>query len=166
MKPPGPILARSLFAQPGHVVEMDGQWRWNGEEWLPLQPGDICRHGQTGASLLWTGQEWKLPTWSKSDRDELAAVIDPEAFSGQDTEDATHWEIRRALARESARRALVHGYVLSTRLAALEPVVYHTKGLGYEVGDRVDVTWSNGRRTRHEVIEIVDGRPVLLALEP
>jgi len=165
MSAPEPILARSLFAQPGHVVEMDGRWRWNGQEWLPLQPGDECRHAATGASVTWTGESWQAARWSKSDRDELAAVLDPEAFSGQDTEDAAHWDTRRALARESARRALAHGYVLSTRLAALKPVVHHLTNLAYEVGDRVDVTWSNGQRTRHQVSAVVDGHPVLMALE-
>lgn len=54
---PSPHLARTLFAEPGHVISTeDGvRWRWNGTRWEPLQPGDTVLHPDRVTWQVWTG---------------------------------------------------------------------------------------------------------------
>jgi hypothetical protein len=59
VKRPEPRLARTLCAQPGHVLtEADGfRWRWDGQEWALLQPGDTVLAPDWVTWYVWTGRE-------------------------------------------------------------------------------------------------------------
>jgi hypothetical protein len=59
---PDPRLARALFALPGHLYgDGDGgHWRWDGDQWEPLRPGDTVLDPDRVTWRVWTGRELLL----------------------------------------------------------------------------------------------------------
>lgn len=155
---PTPAVAHGLFSQVGDVVtwgdetDSNAKYRWDGEAWQDLQVGDVCRNARDGSAMIWGGPVagWRKPLVDRSDVDELAAVIEPEyAHLSDDQPRVDH-------AAFLARRILEHGYTHTLRAPAVSPVAWHFPTVPYRVGDPVDVTWSNGKTTRHTVEAIAE----------
>lgn len=159
---PTRAVALMLFAQPGDIVtwgdlnDVNARYRWDGETWQPLQVGDVCRNARDGSAIIWGGPVagWRKPHVSRADVDELAAVLDPEYPNYSDE------QAQVSYVAALAERALAHGYIHTLRAPAVQPASYHFPRVPYQAGDPVDVTWSNGRTTRH-IIEAVSPEGVL-----
>lgn len=150
--------ARALFAQVGDVVTWSGDvsWRWDGEQWHQVQPGDVCRNARDGSAIVWTGDSWKPPRVDNYHVDQLARFLDPSLDQRPET---------RELMRELARRALAAGYVFALDRPDMHPAAYHVPRLDLQPGDLVDITWTNGRTTHHVVHKLnPDGPPTLRGL--
>jgi hypothetical protein len=58
MRPPR-RLARAMCFWPGHLIEDETGvlWRWDGEDFQPLQTGDVCLHADRMTWGRWNGQD-------------------------------------------------------------------------------------------------------------
>lgn len=110
---PGPVIPGKTYSVGplilGHVVD---ERRWDGQNWVPLEPGDWCLHAGTHAAVFWTGSRWARPRVTDGHVNDLAAVLCPEAWEDPETPEQS--EVRaglRSVARAFARRALAFGYI-------------------------------------------------------
>jgi hypothetical protein len=155
---PTAAVAHGLFSQVGDVVtwgdevDANAKYRWDGETWQDLQVGDVCRNARDGSAMIWGGPVagWRKPLVSRADLDELATVIDPKYPEYVDNQP------RVSEVAYIAQRILDHGYMHTLRAPAISPVAWHFSTVPYQVADLVDVTWSNGRTTRHTIEAIGD----------
>lgn len=104
---PSRALAGALLAATGHVIQWGGEnrrYRWNGTDWAPLQPGDWVLSAGDGLKVrYWTGTELVQPRVTEGRVEDLARVIDPEAFEFASPNGIGY-------ARMAARNALTYGY--------------------------------------------------------
>lgn len=56
---PSRRLAKATHAEPGHTCldRASACWRWDGDDWRPLQPGDTILDANRVNWFLWTGTE-------------------------------------------------------------------------------------------------------------
>lgn len=170
---PDPGVAYAHNSQPGDVIEWAGgvTWRWNGEEWRQLEPGDLCRNPRDGSSMVWSGDRF-TPWMVSPDRvNQLARLLDPDAYALD--MDALEPHIRQQLQRRRsgleymAQRAISHGWVNALDRPVATPAAYHVTSLDFQVGDPVDITWSNGITSHHQVVDLDDlSIPVLASIDP
>jgi hypothetical protein len=165
---PTPAIAHALFAQPGDVLtwgdegDPNARYRWDGESWQPLQVGDVCRNTRDGSAMIWAGATagWRKPLVHRMEVEELAAVIDPEISTLVDDQP------RVDHAMFLAERILAYGYTHTLRAPAIQASIWHFPEVPYKVGDPVDVTWTNGRTTRHIIDEIHEDGSLRLRNRP
>ncbi len=157
---PSPATAHALFAQSGDVIEWTAgaRFRWTGQEWRPLQLGDTCRNARDGSAMTWTTKGWQAAHVSNAQVDDLARVLRPELanavdrgiVAGEDIPVDVQW----METREAARRAIAHGYIHTLIRPERRIQAYRLPRIPAQVGDPVDVTWSDGKTTHHRITAV------------